>query len=91
MAVMSKEKIDILFLDIQMPDLSGVDFAKTLIDSPNIIFTTAYNNYAIDGFELDAVDYLLKPIAYNRFLKAIQKVSLRSPKKNLKYSHTYKS
>lgn len=81
MTVMSKEKIDILFLDIQMPDISGVDFVKTLIDRPNIIFTTAYNNYAIDGFELDAVDYLLKPIAYNRFLKAIQKVSLRSPKK----------
>lgn len=81
--IMNSTEIDILFLDIQLPDINGIEFAKTLIDSPYIIFTTAYNNFAIDGFELNAVDYLLKPFAYTRFLKAIQKISLRSEKKLL--------
>jgi two-component system response regulator LytT len=66
--------IDLLFLDINMPKQSGLDFYKTLKNPPPVIFTTAYPQYAVDGFEVSAVDYLLKPIAYERFLSAINKV-----------------
>ncbi|WP_339755551.1 LytTR family DNA-binding domain-containing protein [uncultured Winogradskyella sp.] len=66
--------IDLLFLDINMPQQSGLDFYKTLKKPPPVIFTTAYPQYAVDGFEVNAVDYLLKPIAYERFLTAINKV-----------------
>jgi DNA-binding LytR/AlgR family response regulator len=66
--------VDLLFLDIQMPMLLGTDLVRTLKNPPHIIFTTAYRKFAIDGFELDAVDYLLKPISFERFLKAVNKV-----------------
>ncbi len=66
--------IDLLFLDINMPQQSGLDFYKSLKHPPAVIFTTAYPQYAIDGFEVNAIDYLLKPIAYERFLTAINKV-----------------
>ncbi len=66
--------IDLLFLDINMPQQSGLDFYKTLKNPPQVIFTTAYAQYAVDGFEVNAVDYLLKPIAYERFLTATHKV-----------------
>jgi DNA-binding LytR/AlgR family response regulator len=66
--------IDLMFLDIQMPQIMGTDFIRTLKKSPKIIFTTAYRKYAVEGFELDAVDYLLKPISFERFLKAVNKV-----------------
>lgn len=66
--------VDLLFLDINMPQLLGTDFIRTLKTPPKVIFTTAYRKYAVEGFELDAVDYLLKPISFERFLKAINKV-----------------
>lgn len=68
------ENIDLLFLDINMPKQSGIDFYKTLKSPPQVIFTTAYPQYAVDGFEVNATDYLLKPISYERFLTAINKV-----------------
>lgn len=72
--ILQHKKIDLIFLDIQMPELFGTDFMRSLIDPPKVIFTTAFRKYAIDGFELNAVDYLLKPISFERFLKAVNKV-----------------
>ncbi|MCE7990840.1 MAG: response regulator transcription factor [Roseivirga sp.] len=71
--VLQAETIDLLFLDIEMPVLKGTDFFKNLINKPKVIFTTAYREYAVEGFELHAVDYLLKPIVFVRFFKAIEK------------------
>lgn len=73
MELLHKQKVDLLFLDINMPDLSGMDFAKSLENAPGIIFTTAYSEYALDGFKVNAIDYLLKPIDYPAFLKAANK------------------
>ncbi|WP_375562859.1 LytR/AlgR family response regulator transcription factor [Bernardetia sp. OM2101] len=74
--VMNEEQIDLLFLDIEMPVLNGMEFYKNLISKPKVIFTTAHRDYAIDGFELNALDYLLKPISFGRFFKAIEKFLL---------------
>ena len=71
--ILKENHIDLLFLDIEMPVLKGVDFFKNLQNKPRVIFTTAYRNYAVEGFELDAVDYLLKPITFARFFKSIEK------------------
>ena len=67
-------RVDLLFLDIQMPHLLGTNFLRTLKNAPKVIFTTAYRKYAVEGFELDAVDFLLKPINFERFLKGVNKV-----------------
>ncbi|MDP1621839.1 MAG: LytTR family DNA-binding domain-containing protein [Bacteroidales bacterium] len=71
--VLYKQEADLLFLDINMPRLSGIDFLKTLKKPPLVIITTAYAEFAIEGYELDVVDYLMKPFAFDRFYKAIQK------------------
>jgi len=73
MEVLQEEHVDLIFLDINMPKLSGINFAKTLSNPPLIIFTTAYPEHAVEGFELEAVDYLLKPFSQERFLKAVNK------------------
>lgn len=71
--VLKKKSIDLMFLDIEMPVLKGTEFYKNLVHKPRVIFTTAYRDYALDGFELDAVDYLLKPVVFSRFFQAIER------------------
>jgi len=71
---MKNEKIDLLFLDINMPKLSGIGFIKSLPNPPLFVFVTAYPDYALDGFELDAVDYLVKPVTFERFRKSVNRV-----------------
>jgi DNA-binding LytR/AlgR family response regulator len=70
------EDIDVIFLDIEMPEISGVEFLQSLKHPPLVIFTTAYSDYALKGYELNVVDYLLKPIAFNRFFQTIEKANL---------------
>jgi DNA-binding LytR/AlgR family response regulator len=81
-ALMETEAVDLLFLDINMPELSGLNFYKTLIHKPKVIFTTAYAEYAVEGFELEAVDYLLKPFSFERFEKAVNKLSTYASPQN---------
>lgn len=80
--ILEKQAIDLIFLDIQMPYLTGLDFLKVRNDLPMVIITTAFTNYALDGFRFDVIDYLLKPITFNRFFKAVTKA--------VRY-HSYKS
>ena len=75
---LSTESADLIFVDIQMPDLTGIEFARSLEKAPKIIFTTAYEKYALEGFKLNAIDYLLKPFSYEEFLKAAQKARKQS-------------
>jgi two-component system, LytTR family, response regulator len=74
LSVLESQKIDLLFLDIKMPDISGIDFYRSLANKPEVIFTTAYSEYAIDGFELKAMDYLVKPISFEKFITACNRV-----------------
>lgn len=78
LSVIESQEIDIIFLDIQMPQIKGTEFAKVIPSNTHIIFTTAYSEYALEGFDLNATDYLLKPITFDRFLTAVQKVKKRS-------------
>lgn len=71
--VLKNHKIDLMFLDIQMPGITGLDFLKNLRHRPSVVFTTAYRNYALEAFDLDVLDYLLKPISFERFFQCIQK------------------
>lgn len=75
--ILANTQVDLLFVDINMPDLNGLDFVKSLTQKPFLIFTTAYSEYAIEGFKVDATDYILKPIGYEDFLKAVNKVKTR--------------
>jgi DNA-binding LytR/AlgR family response regulator len=74
---LSQHPVDLLFLDINMPRLSGISFARSLSRKPLIVFTTAYPEYAVEGFELEAVDYLVKPFSFERFLKAVNRAADR--------------
>ncbi|HEY4325203.1 MAG TPA: LytTR family DNA-binding domain-containing protein [Mucilaginibacter sp.] len=84
--LLQQQPVDLLFLDIQMPHITGIEFIKALSKPPKVIFTTAFEQYAIQGFELDVLDYLVKPISYERFLKSAWKArdyfSLREEKSN---------
>ena len=74
--VLLKEEIDVIFLDIEMPEISGIEFLQSLRNPPLVIFTTAYSEYALKGYDLNVVDYLLKPISYTRFYQTIEKANL---------------
>jgi two-component system LytT family response regulator len=74
MSIMSKVDIQLMFIDINMPDINGMEFVKSLTNKPYIVFTTAYSEYAVEGFQVMAVDYLLKPITFSNFLKAANRV-----------------
>ena len=76
---LNKQSVDLIFLDLNMPKLKGFEFLKTLASPPKVIVTTAYNEFAIEGYELNVVDYLLKPFSFERFLSAVNKVATSNP------------
>jgi two-component system LytT family response regulator len=77
MEIIQKQQVDLLFLDIQMPEITGISFLKIMKKRPLVVLTTAYSEYALESYELDVVDYLLKPITFTRFLQAVDKVNSR--------------
>jgi DNA-binding LytR/AlgR family response regulator len=87
--IINTADVDLMFLDIKMPSLSGIDFIRKLRNPPPVIFTTAFSEYAVASYELDAVDYLLKPITYERFNKGISKFLKQKPGSDPITSHTY--
>jgi len=84
MAFLREENVDLIFLDIEMPEIDGISFLKLVKNNPGVIFTTAYRNYAVEAFDLDVIDYLLKPISFDRFVMAINKFY---EQKNINDSH----
>ena len=86
--LLKENKVDVMFLDIQMPQLNGIDFLKILDNPPLVVFTTAFKEYALEGFELDAHDYLLKPISKDRFEKAVEKIRSELGKKAEAFEHS---
>jgi DNA-binding LytR/AlgR family response regulator len=82
-SVLHNQQVDVMFLDIQMPGITGLNFLKSLKNPPKVIFTTAFPDHAVEAFELEATDYLLKPITLERFIKAIQKIVPKSENGNL--------
>ena len=89
MKCLETEDIDLMFVDINMPDLSGVDFVRSLRNPPMVIFTTAYSEYAVQGFKVDAVDYLLKPISFEDFNRAVNKANDRFKIKNAEQTENH--
>jgi DNA-binding LytR/AlgR family response regulator len=75
MQVLGEKPVDLMFLDIQMPELTGIEFLKTLPGKPLVVFTTAYPEYALEGYQLDVIDYLLKPFSFERFVQAVHKAT----------------
>ena len=87
---LNSNEVDLIFLDLNMPKLQGFDFLKTLSSPPKTIITTAYSEFALEGFELNVVDYLLKPFSFERFLKAFQKTNITESKNQNPHKHSYK-
>ncbi|MCE7993597.1 MAG: response regulator transcription factor [Roseivirga sp.] len=85
LAYLKTNKVDLIFLDINMPDITGLEFMRSLVSKPNVIFTTAYPEYAVESYELEAIDYLLKPFEFGRFLKAVNKVADQQKEDNDDY------
>lgn len=81
---LQQKNIDLMFLDVQMPGITGIELLKSLKNPPKVIFTTAHSEYAVEGFELDAIDYLLKPVSFYRFLKAMDKIFVKLGDNKLK-------
>jgi DNA-binding LytR/AlgR family response regulator len=88
--VLHQKTVDLLFLDIKMPKILGTDFLKNLSHPPKVIFVTAYRDYAVEGYELDAVDFLVKPVSFERFLKAVTKVKRMMAPDNISPVNEYK-
>ena len=84
LAFVQSENVDLLFIDVKMPDISGIDFVKSLPNKPQVIFTTAHSEFALEGFELNATDYLLKPVSFEKFLTACNRVKEHLEAKNSK-------
>jgi len=89
--VLQQKPIDVIFLDIKMPKILGTDFLKNLSHPPKVIFVTAYRDYAVEGYDLDAVDYIVKPVSFERFVKAITKVKRVLGQETLSAGNDYKS
>jgi DNA-binding LytR/AlgR family response regulator len=88
--VLQQKTVDVIFLDIKMPKILGTEFLKNLSHPPKVIFVTAYREYAVEGYELDAVDYLVKPVSFERFVKAITKVKRMMGQETLNTGNDYK-
>jgi DNA-binding LytR/AlgR family response regulator len=89
--VLNQRTVDVIFLDIKMPKILGTEFLKNLTHPPKVVFVTAYRDYAVEGYELDAVDYLVKPVSFERFFKAITKLNRMMGKETISTSVDYKS